>query len=200
LVAHRTNLENIMAELTRRMVLTVAAATAVTAIGSTELPLNAAADEAADLELFVKLSAALTGIDANKLAPQVDPIQVHREYFQQAKLDPAFEALLLAVRADPANPRAAAEKLMTNPNIKYLGRSIILMWYLGAWYDPRKLAQFDSPKPPPFPVTADRIVSPKAYSQGWTWRVAQAHPMGYSELRFGYWSDEPPALDDFIRV
>ena len=190
-----------MAELTRRrMVLTVAAATAVTAICSTELPSTAAAEEAADLDLFVKLSAALTGIDANKLAPAVDPVQVHREYFQRAKLDPAFEGLLLMIRADPANTHAAAEKLMADPNLKYLARSIIAMWYLGAWYEPKKLAQFNSPKPPPFPVTADMVISPKAYTQGWTWRVAQAHPMGYSELRFGYWSEEPPALDDFVRV
>jgi hypothetical protein len=30
------------------------------------------------------------------------------------------------------------------------------------------------------------------------WRVGQAHPMGYSEWRFGYWAANPPPLDAFI--
>jgi hypothetical protein len=28
--------------------------------------------------------------------------------------------------------------------------------------------------------------------------VAQAHPMGYSDMQFGYWTREPPPLSDFI--
>ena len=189
-----------MTDFTRRKMLTVAAATAASAVGTAELPSPAAGDDAADLALFVGLSSALTGIDAGKLAPIVDPIQVKNDYFRQAQEDPAlFDALMKIVRADPSNPAAAAEKVVNDPTIKYLGRSIILMWYLGAWYKPTKLAQFDSPKPPAFPVNADKVVSPKAYTQAWTWRVAQAHPMGYSELRFGYWADEPPALNDFIK-
>ena len=42
------------------------------------------------------------------------------------------------------------------------------------------------------------MISPKAYTQGWVWRVAQAHPMGYSDMQFGYWTREPPPLSDFI--
>ncbi|TMK06556.1 MAG: sorbitol dehydrogenase, partial [Alphaproteobacteria bacterium] len=40
--------------------------------------------------------------------------------------------------------------------------------------------------------------SPKAYTQGWALRVAQAHPMGFSEMQFGYWSRPPSARVDFI--
>jgi len=43
-----------------------------------------------------------------------------------------------------------------------------------------------------------KVISPTAYTQGWTWRVAQAHPMGYSELRYGYWAEEPLPLGDYI--
>jgi hypothetical protein len=68
--------------------------------------------------------------------------------------------------------------------------------YLGAWYPSKTLSQ----TPPPWPVTPEKVVSAKAYTQGWTWRVAQAHPMGYSELRFGYWSDVPPPLNDIIKA
>ena len=74
--------------------------------------------------------------------------------------------------------------------------AVILAWYLGVWYGPTVLAQV----PAPFPVNPLKVVSPVAYTQGWVWRVAQAHAMGYSEQRFGYWSDEPLSLDDFIKV
>jgi hypothetical protein len=45
-----------------------------------------------------------------------------------------------------------------------------------------------------------RVVSATAYTQGWTWRVAQAHPMGYSELRYGYWGNDPLPLGDYIKA
>jgi hypothetical protein len=189
-------------DFTRRKMLTAAAATAAGAVTATSLSAPAAADDAADLKLFVSLSAALTGIAEVKLAPAVDPIQIRNEHFKQAKLDPGFPALLQIIRDDPTNPSAAAEKVMHNPDptVKYLGRSIILAWYLGAWYEPKKLAIYDSPKPGLFPLTPLKVISPAAYTQGWTWRVAQAHPMGYSELRFGYWAQDPLPLDDYIKT
>jgi len=158
-----------------------------------------AADDA-DRALFITLSAALTGIAKERLSPAVDPIQINRQYFAQAKTDPAFDGLMQIIRADPSNPAAAAEKVLNNSdsNIKYLGRSIILMWYLGVWYAPKKLENFNSSPPKP-PYPPDKVISSAAYTQGWTWRVAQTHPMGYSELLFGYWSKEPPALDAFIK-
>jgi len=185
-------------DFTRRKVLGVAAGTMASAIGAVQLAEPAAADDAADLDLFVRLSAALTGIDALQLAPLRDPLQIKRVYFKQAKSDPAFESLMQIVRANPDDPAGAAGKIMNDPDpkIKYLGRSIILAWYLGAWYQPTVLAQ----TPPPSSVVPLKIISPTAYTQAWAWRVAQAHPMGYSELRFGYWSDEPLPIDDFVKL
>jgi hypothetical protein len=160
-----------------------------------------------DLKLFVALSSALTGISAAKLAPAVDPIQIKRDYFNAAKfiekpsrkLNPNFPKLMDIIRADPTNPVAAAAKVMNNPDpaIMYLGRSIVLAWYLGAWYDPDVLKRYNTPNQP-FPVPVDRVISPAAYTQGWTWRVAQAHPMGYSEMRFGYWAQDALPLSDYI--
>lgn len=191
-----------MMDISRRKILTAAAATAAGAMTSAGLPASAAADDAGDLKLFVTLSAALTGIAEAKLAPAVDPVQIRNDYFKQAKLDKAFPGLIRIIRDDPANPSAAADKVMNNPDpdIKYLGRSIILAWYLGSWYAPATLARYNSSKDQPFPVVPDKVISPAAYTQGWTWRVAQAHPMGYSELRFGYWSDDPLPLEDFTRA
>jgi hypothetical protein len=98
----------------------------------------------------------------------------------------------------PAADRAQAiiDKVQATPDTKYLARSIVLMWYLGAWYDPdhlRKLVEHPSPSPAKF-----EVISPKAYTQGWALRVAQAHPMGFSEMQFGYWSRPPSARTDFI--
>ena len=194
-----------MTGFTRRKMLTGAAATAVGAVGSANLTTQTAAQttaaDDADRALFIALSAALTGIDKERLSPAVDPIQINRQYFAQAKADPAFDSLMQIIRSDPSNPAAAAVNVMNNadPKIKYLGRSIILAWYLGAWYLPTKLEEHNSPTPPADPISPDKIISPAAYTQGWTWRVAQTHPMGYSELLFGYWSNEPPALEAFIR-
>jgi len=185
-----------MIDFTRRKVLGVAGGTVVGEVSPTGTIERAAADDASDLNLFVKISAALTGIGEKRLAPDVDPIQVKHDYFNQAKSDPGFEPLMQIARAAP-DANSAAEKIMNNadPQIKFLGRSIILAWYLGVWYEPTVLAQV----PAPFPVNPMKVVSPVAYTQGWVWRVAQAHPMGYSEQRFGYWSDEPLSLDDFIK-
>ena len=189
-----------MTGFTRRKILTGAAATAAGAVGSANLATQTAAQttaaDDADRALFITLSAALTGIAKERLSPAVDPVQINKEYFKQAKTDPAFDGLMQIIRADPSNPAAAAEKVLNNSdsNIKYLGRSIILMWYLGAWYAPKKLENLKSP-----PYSPEKVISPAAYTQGWAWRVAQAHPMGYSEMLFGYWSKEPPALDAFIK-
>jgi hypothetical protein len=40
------------------------------------------------------------------------------------------------------------------------------------------------------------VVSATAYTQGLVWLIAQAHPMGYSNLQFGYWSREPVDPND----
>src|SRR6266545_3018521 len=158
-----------MTGFTRRKMLTVAAATAAGAVGSANLTTQTAAQttaaDDADRKLFIELSAALTGIAKARLSPSVDPIQINREYFEQAKKDPAFDGLMQIIRADPSNPAAAADKVLNNsdPNIMYLGRSIILMWYLGAWYEPLKLKGFNSSPPDP-PYPPDKVISPAAYT------------------------------------
>src|SRR5215467_3795814 len=118
------------------------------AISATQFTEHAVAEDTTDLDLFVKLSAGLTGIDTLLLAPVRDPLQIKRIYFNQAKSDPAFEGLMQIVRANSGDPAGGADNIMNNedPKIKYLGRSIILAWYLGAWYQPTVLAQ--TPPPP----------------------------------------------------
>jgi hypothetical protein len=187
---------------TRRKMLTAAVATAAGAVAPADLAVAAEADTARDLDAFVALSAVLTGIDADRLAPAVDPVQVKNEYFAQARKDRAFGRLLEVFRANETQPPEILADIIlrqSGPDLCFLGRSMMLAWYLGYWYEPDILLRYSSPTAPAGPAPF-KVISPAAYTQGWAWRVAQAHPMGYSEWRFGYWSDKPPTLDDFIKA
>jgi hypothetical protein len=176
---------------------------------------------------FVLLSAALTGIAESRLAPGFgpilkppaplvlatvspgsDPVDVKTEFFDWIKKinDGRHRATLeklLQIAKDnlnaPNREQAIIGKIPTGIDaeltrsdieVKYLARSIVLMWYLGAWYDPDNL---QTPNASNFVV-----ISPKAYTQGWALKVAQAHPMGFSEMQFGYWTRPPNPRSDFI--
>jgi hypothetical protein len=213
--------DNHVAGFTRRSVLAGAAASAVVTIGA-DTPAGAQPADS-DMVVFTKLSAALTGVAHAKLAPGVDPVNVKEEYFRQvsnAEYAAAFTALLQLTRAAnlqiPAGDTddwpgvetlggvipqdkvdALAGKIEERDDTKFLARSIVLMWYLGAWYEPDDLKKIAAnPKAEAFPT----IISPKAYTQGWLWRVAQAHPMGYSDMQFGYWTRPPEPPAEFIAV
>jgi hypothetical protein len=199
-------------ELTRRTVLAgVAAATAAATVAAVDTPARARSVDANsqnDMTAFVQLSAALTGIAKDKLSPFADTVDIKRDYFNwvNERQPAAFENLLRIAeenasgRPDPAlqtilaKVPAGDDATLTQSEIeaKYLARSIVLMWYLGAWYDPDKLRMPDA-SPLDF-----KVISPKAYTQAWALRVAQAHPMGFSEMQFGYWTREPNRLSDFI--
>jgi hypothetical protein len=198
--------------LTRRSVLAGAAATAAVTIGA-DTPAGAQAAES-DRVIFAKLSAALTGVAHAKLAPGADPIDIKQEYFRRAS-DPkhtvAFTALLQLTRAanlqipgdntDGVIPQDKVDELVARiearDDTKFLARSIVLMWYLGAWYEPDDLKKLTLDPKAFVPHT---IISSKAYTQGWLWRVAQTHPMGYSDMQFGYWTRPPAPRAEFIAV
>lgn len=202
--------DNRISAVTRRSVLAGAAAAALT-IGA-EAPAGAQ-PAAEDESVFVDLSAALTGIAKARLAPGADPIDVKKIYFRRAS-DPshatAFAGLLQLTRAaqlqipDGTNGVIPQDKvdvladwIEAREDTKFLARSIVLMWYLGAWYEPHDLKKLTED---PGAFVQHTIISPKAYTQGWLWRVAQAHPMGYSDMQFGYWTRPPAARDEFIAV
>jgi Membrane bound FAD containing D-sorbitol dehydrogenase len=186
-----------MTVITRRTALAGAAATtAATAVGAANVPAPARADARADMDAFLDISAALTGIAKDKLAPAPDPIDIKLVYFDKARDNPKFNDLLKIWRGPPQASSASVFFDQPDAGVRYLARNIIIAWYLGAWCDPADLKKYAAnPPPTPLPYT---ILSPAAYTQGWAWRVAQAHPMGYSELRFGYWSNQPFALSDLI--
>jgi hypothetical protein len=200
----------------RAMLAGTAATTAIAAVA----PISGAAYAAGadvnspqDMMAFLLLSEALTGVDKLLLAPElelnqndvisskpgIDPINIKNDYFSWINLKdttPSFTTLLKFVKDNPKSSRSDIIAFVNagNDDIKFLARSIVLLWYLGSWYKPEDLrAQATAAKSD---RVSSEVVSPKAYTQGLVWQIAGAHPMGYSNLQFGYWSRNPRDPND----
>lgn len=148
--------------------------------------------------LFVSLSSFLTGISASELAPAIDPNEppLKNVYYEYAKKNnpETLQTLLDVYQKNMQQPpQTIANAIFNNPDplVGSLARSIMLEWYLGSWYAPEALETRTLPVP-------SLVISPTAYIGGWSWRVAQAHPMGYSNYSFGYWAKEPPPLSAYL--
>jgi hypothetical protein len=143
---------------------------------------------------FVAMSAVLTGFDASVLQPDTDPQDQAGQYWtflngSESGVAQDVPALMEVYRANQGKPpQAIGEAIMASPSAE-LARRIIKLWYSGSWYGP-----FDTSTGSAAEL---RVVSAQAYTYGLAWRAAQAHPMGYSLLRFGYWNTDPPALSAF---
>ena len=151
------------------------------------------------MQNFVAMSALLTGIAADRLAPNLDPNNIKQTYFDyiQAQAGSTFEQLLAIYQKNSTQPPAQIADIILNQSgddIRYLARSVMLAWYLGSWYAPADLARAQADGTPPPNV----VISAAAYTLGWSWNVAQAHPMGFSNFQFGYWAAPPPTLADFV--
>lgn len=205
-------------EFSRRKVLAGAmAATAVAAAGPINSSAHAASadpDSNPDMMAFLLLSQALTGIAIVNLAPEfasdknkpgvlnadpgTDPINVKNVYFKWINThSTTFEKLLQIARDHSTSVKDIVNRVNASDDTRFLARSITLLWYLGSWYKPKDLQLFAGPKAPVKPIPS-QVVSAKAYTQGRVWQIAQAHPMGYSNMQFGYWSRDPkdPKIPD----
>ncbi len=163
-------------------------------------------------EIFLQLSASLTGIAVSSFAP-IDrganiPGQIAKVGDLEARnspirLAPVYLQLLdswndgkaieeaLARTAAIKAPRTIQElinEFMQHAELGPLCKSIIKLWYLGVWYAPDQHG------------IASHVVSSQAYVESLVWKVMQAHPAGYSMGVFGHWSDIPPSLDSFVTI
>jgi len=156
-----------------------------------------------DMMSFLLLSQALTGVSIKTLAPEltgsvpgVDPINIKDTYFDWIGKQPGQTAAFANLLKIAGDGRLSSKGIIaavngSDDNTKYLARSIVLLWYLGSWYVPRDLQTFhDSPQLLDQPISST-IPEAKAYTQGLVWQIAGTHPMGYSNLQFGYWSRDP---------
>jgi hypothetical protein len=161
---------------------------------------------------FVGLSSILTGYPQDQLAPQIDPIGLASEYLNWMMQNADQAAFLKTLSTyqnivqrvalqfpppppfDPTNLTPAQiaaiaplveQQILSDPLMGSIARRMIRLWYLSTWYTTE----------PPDPTMDGQVVSMNAYTMGLAWDAAQAHPMGYSELHFGYWAVAPPAND-----
>lgn len=153
-----------------------------------------------DLDDFVALSAILTGISATLLRPQLDTHETAQTYLDVAKQGggAAYTQLMSVYNANRTQPPETIGTVIlqqSGDDVAYMAKSIMLLWYLACWYDPKQLPALRQ-NPPGF--VPFRVVSSDAYTQGWVWRVGQTHPMGYSTWSFGYWHKPPQPLSAFI--
>ena len=175
---------------------------------------------------FVGLSSILTGVPASELSPFADVLDLKTVFFdklvaevEDGPIDALFERYKTLASgagiADPTTPdpaSAAAQQVgnaIMNPGAGAtdseldqadICSAVIKMWYLGSWYpvvrpDDGDPASFEFLKEHYF---SGRVVTSQAYIRGWVWKMAQAHPMGYSQYAFGYWAKEPPSLEDHV--
>ena len=189
---------------------TMVAGTIATVAVAAVLPLsNPAFAETSDQDMvaFLLLSEALTGVDRQTLAPEfsadaneilnsdpgIDPINVKNTYFDWIKTHASpssFAKLLQIAKESRKSPGDIIPKVNGSDDAtKFLARSIVLLWYLGSWYEPNDLKANASPGTRH--AISSKVVSAKAYTQGLVWQIVGAHPMGYSNLQFGYWSRDP---------
>jgi hypothetical protein len=200
---------------------TMVAGTLATTVMLTLSPLSHAADAVnADLcdpnsqiEMvsFLVLSAALAGVSIETLAPEfsratgsdilsadpgVDPIDIKDVYLTWIKghaTRSRFGTLLQIAQDNRQSPDDIVRKVSSDDNVKFLARSIVLLWYLGSWYEPADLRDV---LPGQSVFIPSQVVCAKAYTQALVWQIAGAHPMGYSNLQFGYWSRYPGDPND----
>jgi hypothetical protein len=199
-------------KISRRAI--VAGTVATTAVALLPLSNSAFADTFDhDMVAFLILSAALTGVDISTLAPEfsrgkgdlldadpgVDPISIKNAYFRQAGAPgtaSAFAKLLQIAKDNRLSQDDIRAKVNASDDTKFLARSIVLLWYLGTWYAPDDLKNAAAkPESVNGPIK-QKVLSAKAYTQGLVWQIAGAHPMGYSNLQFGYWSRYPGDPND----
>ena len=201
----------------RAMLAGTVAATATTAVAPISGSAYAAGPDVnspQDMMAFLLLSEALTGVDKQLLAPEfdprtndpgTDPINIKNDYFRWINAKDSTTSFATLLKFVNDNPKSSPDDIRAFVNagsddIKFLARSIVLLWYLGSWYEPKDL-QKQATAAKPDRINSSEVLSPKAYTQGLVWQIAGAHPMGYSNLQFGYWSrnprdpnDKPPLL------
>jgi hypothetical protein len=207
-----------MMTIPRRSILKSAGALSLIMLAP-KLPLWAAGDSApgstAPTE-YVNVAACLLGIDANTLVPTVIPDNLSladlyyslcvaaggTEYVKV--LDETYRQLVIEGWED----QDIAQKLLVTDgtttgtlrtdSVGTYARLTMFMWLFGVWYGATEVSQnsaasllIDSE------YQKDFVVSSRAYKNGWIWRIAQAHPMGFSQFSPGSWANTPPSLADY---
>lgn len=200
----------------RRFFLKVAAGGVGSALLSSHLPLWSLA-QAAPAEFathdFIEVCSVLLGIGPKILKPDLDQdgFSIGDVYYSVAqKANPNGVATLVnaynELKVQGKTSQEIADLLLLTPvatprqdEVGSFARLSILMWLYGSWNGGTEIGHVSLAKSW---IAADEyqrdfVVSGRAYKDGWIWRIAQAHPMGFSQFNFGSWADDPPTLADY---
>ena len=165
-----------------------------------------------DMMAFLLLSAALTGVHVVNLAPEFSFDKQEQTYWMQTLASTrSTSRTTISSGSMPATPPTFGKLLQIAKDHRQSAADIITavnaattipnFWRAASFccgisapgtsrHDLKKLA------PERGAFIGSQVVSAKAYTQGLVWQIAQAHPMGYSNLQFGYWSREPDDPND----
>ena len=138
--------------------------------------------------VFMELSALLTGV--YKIIDPTDK-QLNEstadEYLRRLtgefpellpKLLDAYERLASAVPKpdidDALLTKVQAEPEFAEPDVAFVAKHIVNIWYF---------SQFNT--------TTGTTVDGGLYERGLVWPLIKAHPIGYSNQPFGYWTKKP---------
>ena len=101
------------------------------------------------------------------------------------------------LKEDGLSPDEIGQKLISTengtssfPSIALISQSLIYLWYMGIIPGIQQSGgSFE------FNAFGTSTAGSEAYTTGLVWNVMQAHPMGYSNYSYGYWSKEPVDLE-----
>jgi hypothetical protein len=146
-------------------------------------------DEGDELEKFSQLSVALTGFSSAEL----QATGLLRAYFDELALV-LGHAIRQKYFGSSLDPTALLADQVWGP----ITRNLIRMWYIGQW---KKLPEgWERSKPfsaddssgfDEFGRNVDRIISPRAYTEGLAWKAVGVNPMGAKEPGFASWTEPP---------
>jgi hypothetical protein len=160
------------------------------------------------MDNFIGLSAVLTGFAQSILAPGLDPVDIKSEYLpfftEKVAKESGNSNLVATIFTTFANLQSQTTPKLSNQQIGeamlapangadfvLACRKLVFMWYSGAW--PTIIpATTTAPE-----STVSDMISAKSYTCGLAWQVMQAHPMGDSNYRYGYWAKPPAALNAY---
>ncbi len=150
----------------------------------------------ADFDAFLAVSAVLTGYNRAELQATgcaADYWQQFRQVTPEALLEdflaPGPELEVGFAADSESAEQKVRDTYLASESRGPLARALIQLWYLGQWVplpqEWRRIwgaSRFD----------VARIISTRAYKEGFVWDAIGAHPMGAKQQGFGAWAQKPP--------
>jgi hypothetical protein len=158
---------------------------------------------------YVNLSSDLLGIAAATINPSVSEDDVFLAdvfYSLGLQAGPGSMQDMLTIYgrlSGTAAQKAQAMLVAPGGGIRtdpagIFARLTMMCWLFGVWYGGTEVSRnYIAARYIAAPYQNDFIVSARAYKAAWIWRIAQAHPMGFSQFNFGSWASPPPSLTDY---